>query len=474
MYNIWEERRDNKVTKDGRSSYAKDYARVIHSSAFRRLQNKTQVFGFGTGDSDFYRTRLTHSMEVSQIGEGIARFLLCDKSNEYKICGNINNKTKYISRDDYIFLIRTICLAHDLGHPPFGHGGETALNRCMREHGGFEANGQTLRILASLPSYHKSYGMNLCRRSLLGILKYPAPYNKVVNKNLYDKGQYYQKTARYNPSVFKAESFKPPKCYLNTEKDVVDWISKKLEKKDWKIVSTKFEKKKHKKTKYMALDTSIMELADDIAYGIHDLEDAISLKLIDKAIFEHCISENTLHPFFEWNSTTQFNKSYKNYKTFITNLFANELETYKRKKAIGTLVDFCIRNTKLIDRNKNLKNKKILSPIFRYQAALDKKAKDILNMLEKLIFERVIKSTTVQQLEYKGQKIVTELFHAYATDPTRLLTEKDCRRYKKAKGRKKEQFRVICDYISGMTDEYAIKRYEQLFEPRMGSVFDRL
>ena len=170
MDEFWEERMGDVANEDGRSAYERDYARVVHSSAFRRLQAKTQVLG--VGDSDFYRTRLTHSMEVSQIGESIARrFIKCVEDKK---------ELRAVLPDP--ILIRTICLAHDLGHPPFGHGGEIALNRCMIDHGGFEGNGQTLRILASIEPYTEKHGMNLSRRSLLGVLKYPAPLSAVVNK----------------------------------------------------------------------------------------------------------------------------------------------------------------------------------------------------------------------------------------------------------------------------------------------------
>lgn len=150
----WEDRllKQERKTNDLRTEYERDFSRLIHSSAFRRLQAKTQVLGLG--ESDFYRTRLTHSMEVAQIGAGIKRHL---KKGEYlkkpdeKILDEILPSSA---------LINAICLAHDLGHPPFGHGGEVALNICMREFGGFEGNGQTLRILTKLEKYTEKNGLN--------------------------------------------------------------------------------------------------------------------------------------------------------------------------------------------------------------------------------------------------------------------------------------------------------------------------
>lgn len=444
MSDYWDERRDGSVTKDGRTANERDYARVVHSAAFRRLQSKTQVLGIG--DSDFYRTRLTHSMEVSQIGEGIAR--------RFKAAA-VKGTPGYDILPDPI-LIRTICLAHDLGHPPFGHGGEVALNRCMLDHGGFEGNGQTLRIMTLIEPYHETLGMNLSRRSLLGVLKYPAPYSAVVVTEAYEGAE------KAGTSVFKAKPFKPPKCYLDTESDVVSWVSDGLE--DWARISTEFEPAKtgkHRKTMHKALDTSIMEIADDIAYGVHDLEDAIGLKLIDRTSFEEAISAKDIEPFCSWCDG-------KNYDALVSDLFSHH--TYLRKKAIGALVDFCIRSTTLDTANAH----GFANPIFGYQAILADGARQVLDALQDLVEANVIFTTTVQQLEFKGQKIVTELFYAFATDPERLLPPRDVQRWKAASGDPSRQHRVICDYIAGMTDEYATKRYQQLFEPRIGSVFDRL
>ena len=442
----WQERRDEKnITKDNRDPYHRDYARVVHSAAFRRLQAKTQVLGIG--DSDFYRTRLTHTLEVSQIGESIAI--------------NLKLKSKSLSITEILpdpILIRTICLAHDLGHPPFGHGGEVALNRCMLDYGGFEGNGQTLRIMSHLEPYHKCLGMNLSRRTLLGVLKYPAPYSAVVDTSVYST------VDRPIRSVFKAEPFKPPKCYLDTECDLVEWLSAGIQHLDWERVSKDFEAKeagKHWKTKHKTLDTSIMEIADDIAYGVHDLEDAIGLKLIDEPIFREGVSKEKLQPFCEWSGGLV-------YHDLIKNLFSTE--TYERKNAIGKLVGFCVQHTTLETSNPFC----FIEPIFAFRAVLADGARQVLNILKDLVINRVIKSATVQQLEFKGQKIVTELFDAFATDPKRLLPKGDAERWKKAEANVANQHRVICDYIAGMTDEYATKRYQQLFSPRIGSVFDRL
>ncbi len=141
---IYEENRDPANPRD---QFSREYARLIHSAAFRRLQNKTQVLGLG--ENDFYRARLTHSLEVMQIGSGIIErlFKLESITKEYP------ELTSYLPP---MRLIEAICLAHDIGHPPFGHGGEIALNYCMLKHGGFEGNGQTLRILTKLEKFKKT------------------------------------------------------------------------------------------------------------------------------------------------------------------------------------------------------------------------------------------------------------------------------------------------------------------------------
>ena len=155
----------------------------------------------GLGESDFYRTRLTHSLEVAQIGTGICEHLqrnATDEQREWLAPGSLMDAT---------------CLAHDIGHSPFGHGGEVALNYMMRDHGGFEANGQTLRILARLGEYSEDDGLDLTRRSTLGIIKYPG---------------FCDDLARYNPEAeskapLNLDDWHPPKGIYTDEQDVLEW-----------------------------------------------------------------------------------------------------------------------------------------------------------------------------------------------------------------------------------------------------------
>lgn len=440
----WKNRRSDQKDKDKtRTPWEHDYGRVVHSAAFRRLQAKTQVFG--VGENDFYRTRLTHSLEVSQIGEGITKKLYRNLKNKEVRTTEEEIKMKWLPKP---VLMRTICLAHDLGHPPFGHGGEVALNRCMLPHGGFEGNGQALRIVTRLEKYSENHGMDLTRRSVLGLIKYPAPFNLLNNRNVCSDCS---NNLSNNP-IFKAQEFKPPKCYLNEEQDIVlNWIADGLN--DWtKVSKVKLAESnnEHNKTEHKSLDSSIMEVADDIAYGVHDLEDCIALGKIKMHDFVERLPE-PLDSFLKSRNSDYANDLFRG--------------SYKRKKLIGTIVGYFLRSTEIKEYPE------FKHPLFKYRVGLSDEAEKVLKELQNIVKELVIYKPEVQHLEFKGQKIVTELFHALMTDPERLLQSVDHNRIEKNKVKVE---RVICDYIAGMTDEYAITRYQNLFEPRAGSIFDRL
>lgn len=199
---VWECRQEPILSDErNRDSYSRDRARIIHSAFFRRLQGKTQVLGLG--ESDFYRTRLTHSIEVAQIASGVVEVLRSDQSLE---CFH-----KYLPDQN---LIEAISLAHDIGHPPFGHGGEVALNYVMHNHGGFEGNAQTLRVCVKLGEYSERSGLNLTRRTLLGLIKYPALYSQVLNSSIYKKRE----------APVNLDSFKPPKCLFDADADSLRFI----------------------------------------------------------------------------------------------------------------------------------------------------------------------------------------------------------------------------------------------------------
>lgn len=212
-----------------RSPYARDKARIIHSSAWRRLAAKTQVLS-PTSGVDFARNRLTHSLEVAQIGSEIATSLGLEEN-----------------------IVEAACLAHDIGHPPFGHNGEKALDEWMQGHGGFEGNAQTLRVLTRLEPKHfnsqnKSVGLNLTRAMLDASCKYPWSLNEAT-------------------AEFEIKPSSSPKFgYFEDDKTVFEWM------------------REGAPEKLKSSEAQVMDLSDDIAYSVHDFEDAVVSGFIDPEI----------------------------------------------------------------------------------------------------------------------------------------------------------------------------------------------
>lgn len=447
MSDVWFERRSSwqKQQEDAREPFDVDYARVVHSSSFRRLQGKTQILNLG--DSDFYRTRLTHSLEVAQIAGGVVRQLAA---------ANVGHAALPFLPP--LSLIQTAGFCHDLGHPPFGHGGEVALNYCMRSAGGFEGNGQTLRILARLESFSKDEGADFARRTLLAVLKYPVPFSKARNPAI--------KPGIYEPATFiralDGGSCKPPKCYFDSEADVVDWVLAPLSNRDrdeFQAVDPAADK--HRKPRHKSFDCSIMDLADDIAYGVHDLEDAIALGLISENDFRAHVSEAASTSLLDALKTKYPKESANDvYGYFVGMLFS---DSSLRKRMISRLVHHFITNIELVELGS------FVEPLIRYRARIKAPQRAFLDALQKLIELKVIFSPNVQQLEYKGQKLVVSVFEAFQSDSERLLPPAVYARYAPAGGA-----RVICDYVAGMTDDFLLKTYDRLFSPRMGSIFDRV
>jgi dGTPase len=415
MLAIWSERHsegNHDRPNDQRSPWQRDRARILHSAAFRRLQSKTQILGIG--QNDFYRTRLTHSLEAAQIGTGLVSQL------EKKTTGQI----KSILPDPS--LMEALCLAHDIGHPPFGHGGETALNYKMLADGGFEGNGQTLRIVAKLEPYTQHHGMDLARRTLLGLLKYPVlqPTLPAVNNTL-------------NP--LNLNTWKPAKAIFQADADILDWILQPLSTSDrhaFGQVET-LAQSPFIKSRYKSLDASIMELADDIAYGVHDLEDAIVLGNVSYSQWQHYTGDDM--------------------QQLGAKLFSNE--HHIRKDAIGALVNRLITSVVIYQPLPDA-----IEPLIRYNAKLPGAETALLHSLKQLVFNCVIRQPIIQQSRFRCQNMLLQLFDAFASDPSRLLPLNTQQRWHSA-SESGQGMRVICDYISGMTDDYAERMHKTLFGP---------
>lgn len=439
----WTERfLDKKTEREGdhRTPFQRDKARILHSAAFRRLQSKTQVLGVGM--SDFYRTRLTHSLEASQIGQGIAAQL----RSKYPAL------TKQLDLNDN--LIEALCLAHDIGHPPFGHGGEVALHYMMREHGGFEGNGQTFRIVTRLEPYTADAGMNLSRRTLLGLIKYPNFINNLSNDEVVSPQQNV-----INKRQIKASQWHPPKGLYNCDEDIFDWLVMPLNESDKRLFSTfKQSNGKHGKTQFKSFDCSIMELADDIAYSIHDLEDAIVMSITNQQQFEDEVVQPIQNIDEGWLSSHIVELSQK--------LFSNE--HHQRKDAIGALVNCFITNIEINEADSQFNDELLV-----YNAVFPHLYQDCISIFKRFVFNRVILKPDLQLLEYKGQQIVMELFEAFSSDPMRLLPDNTKSRWLDAE-ENQNGHRVISDYIAGMTDGFASKLYTTMFMPTGLNAQDKL
>lgn len=444
----WDERQEksNSSTGDPRTPAEVDFSRIVHSHAFRRLQGKTQILNLG--DSDFYRTRLTHTLEVAQIASGLVRSLGESYKNQLPV--------EYLPSQTQV---QVISYCHDLGHPPFGHGGEVALNYCMRKNGGFEGNGQTLRLISKLEKMSRNHGLNFTRRTLLGTLKYPAPFS-ITNTGHKPK----LNTKPTALQLIDRKSAKPPKCYMDSESSVVDWILSSLtnsERTDFTQATIKVGE--HSKASHKSFDCSIMDLADDIAYGVHDFEDAIALKLVNEQQFRDFVKPKHLQSFIsdidKWNPSKQNSNGYDG---IVEHLFRSDPSM--RKMRISQLVHHFISNTCIFEKDK------FIEPQLRFNAALQEHVSPLLKLLKDFVLKKVIQSPSVQQLEFKGQKMVVSVFEVLQSEPQSFLPEATYKKYQEAE----DGLRVICDHIAGMTDNYLLKTYDRLFSPRMGSIFDRV
>ena len=430
-----------------RKPFIRDYGRIIHSASFRRQQGKTQVFpGY---ESDFFRNRLTHSLEVAQIAEGIADQL------------NWTNKERPELQID-ARLCAVAGLVHDIGHPPFGHNGERALDDQMKKLGGFEGNAQTLRILCRLEKkarYHEPLGgddragLNLCARTVAAILKYDKPIPAVREKGS-----------------------KLAKGYYLSEKPIVDEVKRKVLRGNAppKIGSFK------------TVECAIMDIADDIAYSVYDLEDCLKAGFLTPAIIL-ASDDKLLDAVVEAVDKQIDGKVTKNE---IINTFAdvfdgmipdegddnpltvfmaatrasNELSSnaYVRTELSSALVHEFINGVEFVYDERNPALSKV---------SLSQKVKKKVEILKQYTFAAVIYSSRVKLGEYRGTEIVTDIFKALNAEKGYLLMPEDVRElYLDAKDYPTKA-RTICDFVSGMTDRYAVEFWARLRSDGAESMF---
>lgn len=399
---------------EARPPFEVDRSRVIHSSSFRRMQGKTQVFSPGEGD--FYRNRLTHSLEVAQIGKGLALRLGADPD-----------------------LVETICLAHDIGHPPFGHSGEEALASVMRKRGGFEANAQNIRIVVCLEERREDYvGLNLTRAALDGLLKYKAKYEKD------------------NPGLAK--------FYYDEEssKQAVEWA---LADEQYSSENQSFE-------------CQIMSWADDIAYAVHDFEDALHGGFVELST----MGDQDLLSLVKGDVLKEVAKKQPSSNAKLINdqwtMLGNKMTYYlslgpptsqKGKGAMkhltSDLINYLIQNVNRAELSGRHSDR------YRYELQVPDEVLVCQLLLNKFIERKVMRSYNVQSLEAKGRMMLRALFRSIMRDPERLLPD-DWRFRIGACKDDDEKARIVCDYVSGMTDAFAGRMYARLFIPGAGSVYE--
>ena len=440
---MWTHRRSGQTnqrgTHDHRSPYERDRTRVIHCPAFRRLQRKTQILG--TDEGDFHRTRLTHSLEVASIGSSIVRNLTVNHQHHLL--------SALLPADD---LINTICLLHDIGHPPFGHGGEVALNYKMRDHGGFEGNAQTLRLLTKVEGSYGAFGLDLTRRALLGTLKYPVNWTRVVATHLPQVNESFSKTIRINDWL-------PPKAYFDCEQPEIDWLLSAFSNTDRQLFQSLAQApqtNQHGRAAYHTFDCSIMDIADDIAYGVHDLEDAIHLRLINRSQLDTPMFRQLL-------AGTPLTE---NQEKLLDSLFDEALHV--RKQAIGEMVNYFITAITI-----NVSNEAFENSLLKYTIVLLPEAMRLLEYLTQCVYKYVIDSQEARTFEYGGQTVVLRLFEAISSNPASLLDNKNRELFRQAAD-DQAALRVVCDYIANMTDEYAYRMHERLFGFNTRTIFERL
>lgn len=400
--------------QDYRTPFQIDRDRIIHSSEFRRLQGKTQVFL--PGEYDFYRTRLTHSIEVAQIGRSICNYLAVTQSN-------ILNENYFIDPD----LVEAICLAHDLGHPPFGHAGERTLNRLMKKYGGFEGNGQTLRLVTE-KFYRRDdrhRGLNPSRAFLDGILKYKATFKDFKNP---DNHFVYDEDKKYLDFVFGKTKYR---SLLKTANAL---------------------------NEFKSIECQIMDWADDTAYAINDLVDSISGGFITIA------------------KLSQWQKEQKLSELHLSTLeeIIGWIKKGNYKAMFGAQIGIFIRSCKLTER-KTFMDKH--TNRYKYVLDIPQEILERAKLYKQISVDLVFRSSALHQIEFKGNSMIESIFKLFEKNyvinlgSTKLLPDFNDKIIRKEKN-KKMRARMICDYIAGSTDSYATRMYRRLFDIEYSALTD--
>jgi dGTPase len=406
---------------DYRSPFQIDRDRVLHTPTFRRLQNKTQVFW--SGEYDFYRTRLTHSLEVAQIGKSICHWL------KTRPDGPLGDDF-FIDAD----LVEAVCLSHDLGHPPFGHAGERTLNHLMRGHGGFEGNAQTLRLLTDRIFSAKRSGMDPTRAFLDGILKYKSLWSELKT----------------------ATGAAPEHHFIHDDQQAHL---------DWAMGGHDFPPELppgEARDKFKSIECQVMDWADDTAYSLNDLSDSARAGFLSIEKIE-AWAEKRRHPAGDGTPLGDLMRAIRRRR--VDPFAGKRIGRYIRATRLEADVNFLSAATNR----------------YRYRLAIDAEVKAESALFKQLAFEVVFLSPQLKQLEHKGSRMLRGMWEALeqryimggSIDGQNFqLLPADTAEEIAAAPDETTRARLVCDFLAGMTDGYAARTYKRLFSPDFGSIGD--
>ena len=356
-----------------RTAFARDRDRIIHTSAFRRLKEKTQVFVAHEGDH--FRTRLTHSLEVAQIARSIATALGLDAD-----------------------LAETVALAHDLGHPPFGHAGEDELQLLMQDYGGFDHNVQTFRVVTRLERrYPRFDGLNLTWETLEGVIKHNGP------------------------------------------------VADKLDRPSWRAIAEFDAEYDLRLSTWASAEAQVAALADDIAYNNHDVDDGVQAGLFE---LDELAATPLIGP--------QVLAARADYPACDAGII--RLEAVRRM--IGAMVDDVLAETQRRANADKVASAEDVRVLGRALISFSRDMLEDLSALRRFLMERMYRHWKVNRTRSQARRMLAEIFRLYMAEPDVMPTEWGQR----AEGRDEAgRARVVCDYIAGMTDRFAIEEHRRLF-----------
>ncbi len=398
-----------------------DRDRVLHTPTFRRLQNKTQVFW--SGEYDFYRTRLTHSLEVAQIGKSICYWL---KTRP----GGPLDEAFFIDPD----LVEAVCLSHDLGHPPFGHAGERTLNHLLRAQGGFEGNAQTLRILTERIFSAKRTGMDPTRAFLDGVLKYKSLWGELI-----------------------ASRGTPPENHFLYD-DQCGHLA-------WAVGYQEFPAGLTPgpvRDMLKSIECQVMDWADDTAYSLNDLSDSVRAGFLTIEKIE-AWAERCGEPTGEGSSLGDLMRAIRQRRV---------------DPFVGKRIGRYIQAASLEPHSNFLSG---LTCRYGFHLLVEEAVRAESALFKRLAFEVVFLSPQLKQLEHKGSRMLRQLWEVLGQryiaqgsidgQDFQLLPAETAAEIAAAPS-EANRARLVCDFLAGMTDGYAARTYKRMFAPDFGSIGD--